>query len=233
MYDVDESIVIDESRKSVASELMRDVYLWMTVGIALTGVVAWLVAGSPALLSVIFGSKLMFYGIFVVELILVIILSAALDNLSFLAAEIMYTVYCALNGLTLSVLFMAYELSSVGQVFFVTAGAFALLALYGTFTKRDLSGWGTFLLMALGGMIIASLVGLLLGRPESILMSIIGVVIFAGLTAYDANTIRTMMLNQDSVNEGNMKLALRGALALYLDFINLFLRLLSLMGNKK
>ena len=233
MYDVDESIVIDESRKSVASELMRDVYLWMTVGIALTGVVAWLVAGSPALLSVIFGSKLMFYGIFAVELILVIILSAALDSLSFLATEIMYTVYCALNGLTLSVIFMAYELSSVGQVFFVTAGAFALLALYGTFTKRDLSGWGTFLLMALGGMIIASLVGLLLGKPESILMSIIGVVIFAGLTAYDANTIRTMMLNQDSVNEGNMKLALRGALALYLDFINLFLRLLSLMGNKK
>lgn len=235
MFDnaVDETIVIDESRQSVVSELMRNVYLWMTIGLALTGVIAWLVASSPVMLNFIFGNNWMIWVLILAELGFVIALSAGVNKMSFLTAEILYTLYCALNGLTISTIFIAYELSSVGQVFFVTAGSFALLALIGTFTKKDLSRMGTFLIIALGGLIIASIVGMFMGRPDSILISVIAVIIFAGLTVYDANKIRLMMLNQETVNEGNMKLALLGALSLYLDFINLFLRLLSLFGNKK
>jgi len=229
----DPSVVIDEKRQAVVSELMRNVYLWMTAGLAVTGIVAWLVANSPELLQLIFGSQIIFFGLIIVEFIFVIVLSAAIQKLSFLAAECLFTLYCVLNGVTLSSIFIVYELSSIGEIFFVTAGAFAVLAIIGTFTKKDLSRLGTFLIIALAGLIIASIVGLILGRPDSIWMSAIGVLIFAGLTVYDAQKIRLLMLNQETVNEGNMKLALLGALSLYLDFINLLLRLLSLFGKKK
>ena len=135
--------------------------------------------------------------------------------------------------MTLSSIFLVYELDSIGQVFFVTAGAFFILAFIGTVTKKDLSGLGTFLIIALAGLIIASIVGMIMGRPDSIWISALGVLIFAGLTVYDAQKIRLLMLDQETVNEGNMKLALLGALSLYLDFINLLLRLLALFGKKK
>ena len=219
-------VIIDEERKAVIGELMRNVYLWMTAGLAITGIVAWLVANSPAALAFIFGSKVIFFGILIAELVFVIVLSMFIQKLSFFAAECLFTLYCALNGVSLSSIFLLYEISSIGQIFFVTAGAFAILAIIGTYTKKDLSRLGTFL-------IIASIVGLVMGRPESIWMSVIGVLIFAGLTVYDAQRIRLLMLDQETVNEGNMKLALLGALSLYLDFINLLLKLLSLFGKKK
>lgn len=233
MEDVQEVIVIDEERKAVIGELMRNVYIWMAGGLSLTGLVAWWVAGSPEMLNFIFGSKAVFWGIIIAEFILVVVLSSTIQSMSFLTASICYVVYCALNGLLLSSIFIAYELGSVGQVFFVSAGMFAALALIGSFTKKDLSRMGTFLIMGLVGIIIASLVSMLLGRPESIWITIIGVLIFAGLTVYDAQRIRMMLMNQDTINEGSMKLALLGALSLYLDFINLFLKLLSLFGKKK
>lgn len=226
-------VIIDEERKAVIGELMRNVYLWMTAGLAITGIVAWLVANSPAALAFIFGSKVIFFGILIAELVFVIVLSMFIQKLSFFAAECLFTLYCALNGVSLSSIFLLYEISSIGQIFFVTAGAFAILAIIGTYTKKDLSRLGTFLIIALGGLIIASIVGLVIGRPESIWMSVIGVLIFAGLTVYDAQKIRLLMLDQETVNEGNMKLALLGALSLYLDFINLLLKLLSLFGKKK
>lgn len=229
----EETIVIDESRQAVVGELMRNVYLWMTGGLALTGAIAWMVANSPDLINLFLGSKAMFWGLLITEVLFVVILSAAIQKLSFIAAAILFTLYCALNGITLSTIFMVYELSSIGQIFFVTAGSFAVLAAIGTFTKKDLSKLGTFLIIALFGLIIASVVGMIMGRPESALMSGLGVLIFAGLTVYDAQKVRLMMLNQDTVNEGNMKLALLGALSLYLDFINLLLKLLSLFGKKK
>jgi hypothetical protein len=185
------------------------------------------------ILNIIFGSQIVFWGLLIAELIFVIVLSAAIEKLSFGVASMLYTLYCVLNGVTLSSIFLLYELSSVAEVFFVTAGAFGVLAFIGTVTKKDLSGLGVFLIIALAGLIIASIVGLILGRPESIWISVIGVIIFAGLTVYDAQKIRLMMLSQDTVNEGNMKLALLGALSLYLDFINLLLRLLSLFGKRK
>ena len=229
----EETTIIDERRKEAAGELMRNVYLWMTGGLALTGIVAWIVATTPMILNIIFGSQIVFWGLLIAELIFVIVLSAAIEKLSFGVASMLYTLYCVLNGVTLSSIFLLYELSSVAEVFFVTAGAFGVLAFIGTVTKKDLSGLGVFLIIALAGLIIASSVGLILGRPESIWISVIGVIIFAGLTVYDAQKIRLMMLSQDTVNEGNMKLALLGALSLYLDFINLLLRLLSLFGKRK
>lgn len=231
MYE--ETTIVDEQQKDVVRELMRDVYVWMTGGLALTGAVAWVVANSPALLQVIFGNQLIFWGLLIAEIALVMVLSMRIEKMRFTSAALMFVLYSALNGLTLSSIFLLYELGSIGEIFFVTAGAFAVLAFVGTVSKRDLSGMGTFLIIALAGLIIASVIGLIFGRPESIWMSVIGVMIFAGLTVYDAQQIRMMMLNQDTVNEGNMKIALMGALSLYLDFINLLLRLLSLFGKRK
>jgi len=228
-----ETTIIDERRKDVVAELMRNVYLWMTGGLALTGLVAWIVATSPIMQQIIFGSQLVFWGMIIAELVFVVVLSAAIQKLSFGMASMLYTLYCVINGATLSSIFMVYELSSVAEIFFVTAGAFGVLAFVGTVTKKDLSGMGTFLIIALVGLIIASIVGLVMGNPDSIWISAIGVLIFAGLTVYDAQQIRNLMLDQETVNEGNIKLALLGALSLYLDFINLLLRLLSLFGKKK
>ena len=231
MYE--ETTIVDEQQKEVVRELMRNVYVWMTGGLALTGAVAWVVANSPAMLQFIFGNQLVFWGLLIAEVVLVMVLSFRIEKMRFVTAALMFVVYSALNGLTLSSIFLLYELGSIGEIFFVTAGAFAVLAFVGTVIKRDLSKLGTFLIIALAGVIIASVVGLILGRPESIWMSVIGVLIFAGLTVYDAQQIRAMLLNQEAVNEGNMKIALMGALSLYLDFINLLLRLLSLFGKRK
>ena len=226
-------IVIDERRQEVVQELMRNVYMWMTGGLALTGVIAWIVANSPDILGIIFGSKAVFYGLLIGELLLVIGLSMFIEKMRFSVAAIMYTIYCVVNGATLSSIFLVYEITSIAEIFFVTSGAFAVLAIIGSFTQKDLSRLGTFLIFALAGLIIASIVGMILGRPESIWMSAIGVLIFAGLTVYDAQKIRQLMLNEETINEGNMKLALLGALSLYLDFINILLRLLSLFGKRK
>ncbi len=228
-----ETTIIDERRKDVVAELMRNVYLWMTGGLALTGLVAWIVATSPVLQGIIFGSQAVLWGLIIAEFVFVIVLSAAINKLSFTTASLLYTLYCVLNGATLSTIFLVYELSSIAEIFFITAGSFAALAFIGTVTKKDLSKLGTFLIMALFGLIIASIVGLIMGNPDSVWISGLGVLIFAGLTVYDAQRIRNMMLDQETVNEGNMKLALLGALALYLDFINLLLKLLSLFGKRK
>lgn len=230
---ISETTIIDERRKDVVAELMRNVYLWMTGGLALTGLVAWIVATSPVLQGIIFGSQAVLWGLIIAEFVFVIVLSAAINKLSFTTASLLYTLYCVLNGATLSTIFLVYELSSIAEIFFITAGSFAALAFIGTVTKKDLSKLGTFLIMALFGLIIASIVGLIMGNPDSVWISGLGVLIFAGLTVYDAQRIRNMMLDQETVNEGNMKLALLGALALYLDFINLLLKLLSLFGKKK
>lgn len=226
------TFVMDERKEAIVGELMRNVYVWMTGGLALTGVIAWVTANSPEMLKLVNNQAIMWILAFA-ELFLVIALSAFIEKMRFLTAGIMYTIYCAMNGLTLSFIFLVYELGSIANIFFVTAGSFAGLAFIGTVIKKDLSKMGTFLIIALFGLVIASIVGLILGRPESIWMSVIGVIIFAGLTVYDAQKIRELMLSREEVDEGSMKLALLGALSLYLDFINLLLRLLSLFAKKK
>lgn len=226
-------VVIDESRKEVISELMRNVYLWMAGGLSLTGVFSWITANSPEVIAFIFSSKAVFWGLFIGELILVGVLSGMIQKLRFGMAAILYMLYCIMNGLVLSSIFLVYELGSICEIFFITAGSFAGLAFIGTVTKRDLSKLGTFLIIALIGLVIASIVSMVMGRTEGLLLQALGVLIFAGLTVYDAQKIRMLMMDQETVNEGSMKLALLGALSLYLDFINLFLRLLSIFGRRK
>lgn len=223
----------EEIRQAISQELLRNVYLWMTGGLALTGVIAWIVANTPSLLMLIYGNTAVMWGLIGVELLLVFILTLSIEKISFGVAAVMFILYSALNGATLSSVFIVYETASVAEIFFVTAGSFAVLAIIGTYTKTNLSGLGAFLYFALTGLVLASIIGLIIGKPETIWMSVIGVIIFAGLTLYDAQKIKLIMITQESVNDSSMKMALIGALVLYLDFINLLLKLLSLFGKKK
>ncbi len=224
------------SRERVAalqSEFMRQVYNWMGLGLALTAVVAMWVASSPAAVEVIFGTPFLFFGLIIAELILVFTLSAALGRLSAATASLMFFVYAGLNGLTLSVVFLVYTQASIAQTFFITAGTFAAMSIYGYTTKRDLTSWGSFLFMGLIGVILASLVNLFLASPAIYwVITYAGIIVFVGLTAYDTQKLKEMALRGFGDEETARKGAVMGALALYLDFINLFLMLLRLFGRR-
>ena len=226
-----------EARKvedSVVATLMRNVYMWMTAALVITGLVAMLTARSEALVAFLFGNSWIWTALLIVEMILVIWLSARIDKLSFAAATGMYVIYSIVNGLTLSVIFLAYEIGSIATTFFIAAGMYAAMALIGSFTKKDLSGIGKFALMALFGLIIAMIVNFFLNNTMlDFIISVIGVVVFAGLTAWDSQKIRNTLTMADEVNDTTMKIALLGALTLYLDFINLFLYLLRIFGDRK
>ncbi len=215
--------------------LMRKVYVWMTLALAVTGLVAYGVANSYTMLEMLFSNQAVFWVLAIVEIGLVIGLSAAINKLSFTAAAIMFIVYSVVNGLTMSVIFLAYTATSIATTFFITAGAFAGLALIGYFTKKDLSTMGKFLLFALIGVIIASVVNIFVKSSGlDFIISIIGVLVFAGLTAYDSQKIKNMFLAYgDEVNDTTQKLAILGSLTLYLDFINLFLYLLRFLGKAR
>lgn len=227
----EQNVVIDEGRQAVVRVLMRNVYLWMTGGLAVTGAMAWYVAHSPELYNLIFNNRVVYWSVIIAEFIFIITLSGGIKKLHFIVAVLLYLAYCVLNGAFFSCLFVEIDPNLITQVFLITAGAFTVLAVFGSFTKKDLGWMRTFLIMGLTGLILATAIGLIMGRPQSIWMSILGVLIFSGLTAYDAQNIRQQMLEQEDLNDGNMKLALLGALTLYLDFINLFLELLSLFNR--
>ena len=219
---------------SVVATLMRNVYLWMTAALVITGLTAMLTAQSEALVALIFSSQWTWLGLIIAELVLVIWLSARIEKISFTTATIMFIVYSAINGLTLSSIFLVYEIGSIELTFFIAAGMYAAMALIGSFTKKDLSGIGKFLLMALIGLIIATVVNIFLRNAMfDFVVSVIGVVVFAGLTAYDAQKIRNSLAMAEDVNDSTMKYSLLGALTLYLDFINLFLYLLRIFGSRK
>ena len=214
--------------------LMRKVYLWMTLALVITGFTAYYVATSPTLLSVIYSSRIVLWGLIIAELGLVIALSAAINRLSLTTATLLFVLYSVVNGATLSTIFLFYSLSSIASVFFITAATFAVMALYGYFTKKDLTSWGRILFMALIGIIIASVVNVFIGSSGmSLIISYVGVLIFVGLTAYDSQKIKEMLLTATDEGEGMQKLALLGALTLYLDFINLFLHLLRILGSSR
>lgn len=220
--------------ENVYAVLMRKVYLWMTLALMLTGVSAYYVATSPSLLLAIFSSKLVFFGLMGAELGLVFWISSRIQSLSLATASILFCIYAILNGVTMSAIFLVYTAASIATTFFITAGTFAVMALIGTITKTDLSKMGNILLMALIGIIIASVVNIFLGNPMlHIIISALGVLIFTGLTAYDAQKIRGMLINCNEVNDSTQKLAVIGALNLYLDFINLFIYLLRFFGDRK
>lgn len=223
------------TRVSAYSKLMRSVYLWMTFALIITGLTAATVAFSPAMLSMLFSSKITFYGLIIAELAVVIILSARIQKLSFTAATLMFILYSILTGATLSVIFLAYQLDSIVTTFFVTAGTFGSMTLIGYTTKKDLSKMGTYLLMTLIGLVIATLVNMFLANSTlDWIITYVGVLLFIGLTAYDTQKIKQILREYGTeINENSQKMALMGSLTLYLDFINLFLYLLKILGNRK
>lgn len=210
--------------------LVRQVYAWMGVGLAITAFMALVTLSSPAILDAVLGNKLVFYGLMIGELALVFTLSGAINKLSAATATLIFVAYSALNGITLSTIALVYTADSITSTFVTTAGMFGAMSLYGYMTKRDLTSWGNFLFMGLIGVVIASVVNIFVGSSTvSWVISGIGVIVFTGLTAYDTNKIKIMAAQG---TEGR-KPAILGALTLYLDFINLFLMLLRFTGNRR
>ena len=215
--------------------LMRKVYVWMTLALVITGFTAYAVANSPGIMSAIIANRMLMWGLLIGEFALVWYVSARIDRLSLSTATLLFILYSVLNGATLSIIFLAYTMTSIASVFFITAGIFAAMSLVGYFTKKDLSGLGRILFMALIGLIIATLVNVFLIKSGgfSLIVSYVGVLIFVGLTAYDTQRIKNMLVEADDVSAEAQKIALMGALALYLDFINLFLYLLRIFGGNR
>lgn len=211
---------------------LRAVYGWMFVGLAVTAAVAWYVASSPAILSAIAGNRILFWAVLLAPLGLVIWLSARVAQLAPATAATLFLVYSALTGVMFAFILLAYTGQSVASVFLVTSGMFGGLALYGTVTRRDLSGVGQFAMMGLIGVVIASIVSIFWRNDMlQFVLSVCGVVVFTGLTAWDANRLRAMALALPEGKTGSY--AVVGALSLYLDFINLFLFLLRLFGRRR
>jgi len=214
---------------------MNKVYGLMSVGMLLTGLVAWAVGSQPALIQAIFGTPLKWVVMFA-PLVVVFAFGAMLNRMSAATAQLVFYAYAALMGLSISFIFAVYTGVSIAQTFLVTAIAFAGLSLYGYTTKRDLSGMGTFLLMGLIGLIVASLVNLFLASSAvAFAISVVGVLIFAGLTAFDTQNIKNTYLAHAQVGDGEWlaKSAILGALNLYLDFLNMFMFLLQFLGNRE
>lgn len=221
--------------KTAQRALFRNVYVWMTMALAITGLVAMYMAKSLTLLQMILGSSFGMWGLLIAEIGLVWYLSARIRQISFTTATVLFIIYSILNGATLSVIFLAYTASSIASTFFITAGTFAAMGIYGYVTKKDLSSLGSLCIMGVIGLIIATVVNIFLASDAlTMVISYIGVALFVGLTAYDTQKIKRLLLSNDmEVNEETQKIALLGALTLYLDFINLFLYLLRILGNRK
>ncbi|MCG8529874.1 MAG: Bax inhibitor-1/YccA family protein [Desulfovibrionales bacterium] len=222
-------------RTELVNAYLRGVYGWMTLGLLVTGVFAFLTATTPALQQLVFSSQFTFIGLIIAEFALVIYLSARISKLSAGAATGMFLVYSALNGVTLSVILMVYAASTISSAFFTAAGMFGAMSLYGMTTKRDLTSMGSFMRMGLIGLIIAMVVNIFIGSTMmQLVISAIGVIVFTGLTAYDTQKLaqmgETMPVNDaTAVRRGTIL----GALTLYLDFINLFLMLLRLFAASR
>ncbi len=231
---MDRSISQERDRSALAaSEFVRRVYNWMALGLAVTAITALYTVSSPRILQFILATPMMLMVLIFAELGLVIAISAAINRIQSSTALLMFFAYAFLNGLTLSVIFLAYTRTSIANTFFVTAGTFAAISLYGYTTKRDLTSWGSFLMMGLIGIIIASLVNFFFKSSQIYwLITYAGIIIFVGLSAYDAQKIKEMAYAGFAGAEMERKGAVIGALRLYLDFINLFLLLLRLLGRR-
>ena len=214
--------------------LMRKVYVWMTLALVITGFTAYAVATSPGILQAIYTNPVIFWGMVIGEFALVITVSAAINRISLTTATLLFILYSVLNGALLSFVFLAYTASSVYTVFFITAGTFGAMALLGYTTKTDLSSMGKILFMALIGLVIATIVNMFLKSSGlELILSYVGVLVFVGLTAWDSQKIKQMLLQAPDAGESAQKMALLGALTLYLDFINLFLYLLRIFGKRE
>ncbi len=223
-----------EEVKLMQSSFITKVYAWMCMALMITALTAVYVASSPALTQLILGNRIVFYIALFGELGLVFFLVGALGRISAMTATLLFIVYSIVNGLTLSVIFFRFTGSSIGTTFLVTAGTFGAMSLYGYTTKRDLTSIGNLLIMALFGFIIASVVNMFLHSPVfHYIITYLGILIFIGLTAYDTQKLKAMAAEGFETSEGMRKGAIMGALSLYLDFINLFLLLLNLFGDRR
>lgn len=213
--------------------LMSKVYLWMTLALVVTGMTAYYVASSPAILYAIVSNQIAFWGLFIGELVLVFVLSSRIMSLSFVTASLMFVIYSIMNGVFFSFILRAYTEQSIATTFLITAGTFGAMSLFGFVTKRDLSAMGRILFMLLIGLIIATVVNIFMkAEGLTLILNYAGVVIFVGLTAYDTQSIK-QMLQEHGDKEGAEKIALLGSLSLYLDFINLFIYLLRFFGESR
>lgn len=232
-----DSIMIQKAQVQVrVNSFVRSVYNWMAIGLGLTGVVAYGVANSPGVTEVIFGSQLIFFGLIIAQLAMVFMISARIQRMQASTATMLFIVYSALNGATLSSVFLAYTQSSITSTFFICAATFTACSVYGWTTRRDLTTMGGFLTMGLIGIVIASVVNMFFqSGAVSTIVSYVGVLVFVGLTAYDTQEIKNMALSQPAdIDAGAVrKGAILGALKLYLDFINLFLMLLRIFGGRR
>ncbi len=211
---------------------LRKVYGWMFVGLGITASVAFAVAGAPRIQQAVFQNPFLFFGLIITELVLVFSLSARVARLAPTTAALLFVVYSALNGATLSLIFLAYTPTSIETTLLVTAGMFGALALFGSTTKRSLAGVGQFVFMGLVGLILASVVGMFWSSDGlQFVISVVGVIVFTGLTAWDAQRLKQMALALPDGQVGSY--AIVGALSLYLDFINLFLFLLRFLGGRR
>ena len=233
-YDVDSLRNKDYAMSTAFPALMRKVFVWMTLALAITGLTAYGVATSPTILSLIFSSKVTFFGLIIAEFALVFAISGAINRLSLSTATMLFILYSVINGATLSSIFFAFSVATISKVFFITAGTFGAMALVGYTTKTDLTSMGKLLFMALLGIIIASVVNMFVASSGlDLILSYVGVLVFVGLTAYDTQKIKQMCQAAPDASESSQKLALIGALSLYLDFINLFLYLLRIFGKNR
>jgi len=231
------STTLSRSPQAVAQEQGRflvRVYNWMTSGLLLTGGIAYWASNTPAFMEMIFRNPLLFYGLILGELALVFTLAGRVMKMKVKTASLVFWGYSALNGLTFSIIFLMYTSSSIVSTFLVTAGTFGAMSFYGATTKKDLTSWGSFLIMGLVGIIIASLVNFFFHSSMIYwVVTYAGILIFVGLTAYDTQKILEMNILGNEGTDEDTKEAIRGALTLYLDFINLFLMLLRLLGNRR
>jgi len=213
---------------------LRSVYGWMCAGLAVTALVAWYVASSPSLVNTLVRTPFLALGLMVVQLGLVGVLSFRVHKMAPATAAALFLGYSALTGVTISFVLLAYTLESVASTFVVSAGMFGAMALYGTVTRRSLAGWGQFLFMGLIGVVIASVVGIFWQNDGlQFVLAFCGVVVFTGLTAYDAQRLKAMALAIPGAGSGTSSYSVVGALTLYLNFINLFLMLLRLLGDRR
>ena len=230
-----QSVTTREAEVSAAfPALMRKVYVWMTFALAITGITAYLVATNETLLTLIYSHQAVMWVLIIAELAIVIGVTAAINKLSLPVATLLFVVYSVLNGALFSSIFLVYTMASIAKVFFITAGTFGAMSLYGYTTKSDLTSWGKILIMGVLGLIIATVVNIFLKSSGlEMIISYAGVLIFVGLTAYDTQKIKQMCLQAPDTGETMQKYALLGALSLYLDFINLFIYLLRIFGRRE
>ena len=214
--------------------LFRQVFVWMAFALAITGLTAMIVVDSPTLLTSILGNQGVFFGLLIGELALVWILSSCIRKMSFTVATLMFIVYSIVNGATMSVYLLVYTMESVASTFFITAGMFGTMAFIGITTKKDLTSWGSLLMMGLIGIIIASVVNIFLASTTLYwIITYVGVLLFVALTAYDVQFVKRTISMQEEINDDSKKVALLGALSIYLDFINLFIYLIRIFGKRK